>query len=526
MLYYKIRNIVEVCVLARKDKLIKTTALVTAVIILSKVFGLARDVITAGYFGTGVENDAYQSAYSLFYVPVLLFNSCITATIVPLFVEEREKFSLKHSNHFASNALNLFAVAALIIAAVMYAFCEPIVNLIYQFDARGIALTVKLTRIMLLGLVFNVSSIVISSLLNAMERFMAAQLTGFPLSVAVILAVVVFAPKLGIEAVAWGVFAASVLQVVILVPSLMGWFEYRPILDLKDKRFHRLLKLAGPAVLSMGISEFNHMIDRSLASGLPAGSISAMSYAYKLITFLLGVLMVPLTTIMFSRMSRQAAGDNREGLISSLRSSIMFISMVALPVIAVGMTMSTDVVKMIYMRGNFTLESVNLTASVLLFYLIGVPAFGFRDFMNRTFHAIQDTKTPFKVACLVVVLNIILNLILRRFMGARGLALATSIASYCGLLAMFILLRKRMGHLGFKHIAVELIKLIAAALACAAACLAIGRILPAASGTIGAVGRLVAATAAGFTAYLLVCFVLRVKMLKATLGGVLRRVRR
>ena len=512
--------------MARKDKLIKTTALVTAVIILSKVFGLARDVITAGYFGTGIDNDAYQSAYSLFYVPVLLFNSCITATIVPLFVEERERFSLKHSNHFASNALNLFAVASLVVAAVMYAFCEPIVNLIYHFDAQGVEMTVKLTRIMLLGLVFNVSSIVISSLLNAMERFMAAQLTGFPLSVAVIAAVVVFAPRMGIEAVAWGVFAASVLQVVILIPALMGWFEYRPVLDLKDKRFHRLLKLAGPAVLSMGVSEFNHMIDRSLASSLPTGSISAMSYAYKLITFLLGILMVPLTTIMFSRMSRQATDNNKEGVLSSLRNSIMLISLVALPVIAVGMTMATDVVKMIYMRGNFTMDSVSLTAGVLMFYLIGVLGFGFRDFMNRTFHSLQDTKTPFKVACLVVVLNIILNLILRRFLGARGLALATSIASYCGLTAMFILLRKRMGRLGFKHIVVELAKIAVAAIGCAAACLAVGRVLPAATGTFGAVGRLVAGTAAGFIVYLVVCLALRVKALKDVLGGVLGRIRK
>lgn len=512
--------------MARKDKLIKTTALVTAVIILSKVFGLARDVITAGYFGTGVENDAYASAYTLFYLPVLLFSSCITATIVPLFVQEREEHSLKQSNHFASNALNLFALAALVISAVMYIFCEPIVNLIYQFDAEGIALTVKLTRIMLLGLVFNVSSIVISSLLNAMERFMAAQLTGFPLSVAVILSVVVFAPKIGIEAVAWGVFAASVLQVVVMIPALMGWFEYHPVLDLKDKRFHRLLKLAGPAVLSMGVSEINHLIDRSLASGLPAGSISAMNYAYKLITFLLGVLMVPLTTIMFSRMSRLASAKDQEGLLAALRRSILLISLVALPVLAVGMVMATDVVKMIYMRGNFTLDSVNLTASVLLFYLIGVLAFGLRDFMNRTFHAIQDTKTPFKVACLVVSLNIILNIILRKLMGARGLALATSISSFCGLFAMFVLLRRRMGRLGLKNIAPEFIKLLVSALACAAACMAVGRALPAANGTLGAFARLVAGTAAGMIVYLAACLLLRVQALKSMVGEFTGRIRK
>ena len=512
--------------MARKDKLIRTTALVTVVIILSKMFGLVRDVITAGYFGTGVENDAYASAYTLFYFPVLLFNSCITATIVPLFVEEREKHSLRHSNHFASNALNLFILAALIISAVMYAFAEPIVNLIYRFDAEGIALTVKLTRIMMLGLAFNVASIVISSLLNAMEKFMAAQLTGFPLSLAVIVSVVAFSGKCGIEAVAWGVFAASVLQVVVLIPFLLGWFRYEPVIDLKDRRFHRLLRLAGPAVLSMGISEINHLIDRSLASGLPVGSISAMNYAYKLITFLLGVLMVPLTTIMFSRMSKQAADDNQQGVLASLRRSIVLISLVALPIVAIAMVLSNDVVKMIYMRGNFTQESVLLTGSVLLFYLIGVPSFGMRDYLNRTFHAIQDTKTPFAVACLTVCLNIILNLILRRFMGARGLALATSLSSYVGSLTMFVLLRKRMGRLGMKRIAGELLKIVFAALVAAAVCILMNNLLPEAVGTLRVFVRLVIATAVSALAYLVTCIALRVRALNEMLGGLMRRGRR
>jgi putative peptidoglycan lipid II flippase len=181
---------------------------------------------------------------------------------------------------------------------------------------------------------------------------------------------------------------------------------------------------------------------------------------------------------------------------------------------------------MIYMRGNFNLDSVKLTASVLMFYLIGVLGFGFRDFMNRTFHSLQDTKTPFKVACLVVVLNIILNIILRKLMGARGLALATSISSFCGLFAMFVLLRRRMGRLGLKNIAPEFIKLLVSALACAAACMAVGRALPAANGTLGAFARLVAGTAAGMIVYLAACLLLRVQALKSMVGEFTGRIRK
>ena len=512
--------------MARKDKLIKTTAMVTGIIILSKLFGLVRDMITAGYFGTGVDNDAYASAYTLFYLPVLLFNSCITATVVPLFVEEREKYSLQHSNRFASNALNLFMLASLIIAAVMFAFAEPIVKLIFRFDAEGIALTVRLTRIMMLGLVFNVASIVLSSLLNAMEKFMAAQLTGFPLSVAVILSTVLFSGSLGIEAVAWGVFAASVLQALILIPFLVGWFDYHIIIDPRDERFHRLLKLAGPAVLSMGVSEINHLIDRSLASGLVSGSISAMNYGYKLITFLLGVLMVPLTTVMFSKMSKMAAENDKVGLLASLRRGVLLISMATLPIVAVAMVMSQDVVKLVYMRGNFGMDSVRLTAGVLLFYLVGVLSFGFRDYMNRTFHAIQDTKTPFRVSCLVVALNVVLNLILRIFMGANGLALATSISSYCGLATLLLMLRKRMGHLGFKRIAGEMLRIVIAAAACAAVCLVMNHVLPEAMTTLRVFVRLVIATAASFVTYFVMCLLLRVNTLNELLDGMKRRARK
>lgn len=513
-------------ILARKDKFLKATALVTAVIMLSKVCGLARDIITAGYFGTGVENDAYASAYSLFYLPVLLFNSCITATMVPLYVEERQKMGDTHSNQFASNALNLFSIAALIIAALMFLFVRPLVSLLFHFDAAGIELTVKLTRIMMLGLVFNVASIVLASLLNAMEKFIAAQLTGFPLSFAVIIAAVGFSPKYGIAAIAWGVFAASVLQVVVLIPAMMGWFTYEPRIDLYDKRFHLLLHLAVPAVLSMGISEINHMIDRSLASGLATGSISAMNYAYKLITFLLGILMVPLTTVMFSRMSRLAANDDRHGVRDVLKQSIVTILLVTLPILAVAMVMAVDVVKMIFMRGSFTIDSAYLTGNVLLFYLVGLPAFGLRDLLNRTFHSVQDTKTPFRVACLVVGLNVALNLILRKFMQARGLALATSIASYIGMIVMFIRLRRRLGGLGMKAILPDLIKLLIAAGAAAAMCAFMGRVLPDSMTTLGVFARLVAATTASFIVYFAACILLRVRCLRSTIAALRGRTRR
>ena len=516
----------EVLDLARTQRAFKATMLVTGVIIFSKVFGFVRDMILANYFGTGMANDAYVSAYSLFYLPVLLFNSCISATLIPLYVQERDQHDLARANRFASNTLNLFALASLVIAALFYILARPLVRVIYVgFDPMKADLTVHLVRTMLLSLVFNITSIGLASLLNAAEQYIAAQLTGFPLSACIIVASVFFSGRYGIQAVGWGVFAANILQTLILIPFLRGWFRYTPSLDFTDKRFHRLVALAGPAMLSMGISELNHMIDHALASGLNPGDISAMSYAYRLITFLLGVLMVPLTTVMFSKLSRMAALKDTKGMLDVLRRCVSVIALVALPIVAIAVVLRVDVIKFAYMRGRFDMDSVRVTAGILMCYVVGVPAFGMRDFLNRMFHALQDTKTPFRVSCLVVATNVVLNLILRVFLGANGLALATSIAGYTGMATLLLLLKKRFGRLGFGHIAPELLKIAVATLMCAGVCLAMDRLLPPVMGTGRVFVRLALCAGVSLIVYAVTCWGMDIKALRELAGGVVRRRR-
>ena len=482
--------------MSRKEKVLHSTMLVTLVIILSKAIGFGRDMVTTAYFGRTMENDAYVSAYSLFYLPVLLFNSCISATLIPMYVSERQKYSLKYSNRFASNAINLFALLALVVSAVMFALAEPLVRLVYRgFPADKIALTAKLVRIMVLALAFNVTSITVSNMLNAMEKYIAAQLTGFPLSVCVIVASVAFSGRFGIAAVAWGVFAANILQLLVLIPFLKGWFHYTPELNLRDRRFKKLAKLALPAMLSMGVSELNHMIDHALASGLAEGTLTSMTSAYRLITFLQGILIVPLTTL----------------------------SLVVLLIVGIGAVLSVDVIKFAYMRGKFTLEDVNVTAGILLFYIVGLPAFGMRDFLSRMFHALKDTKTPFRVSCMVVGINIVLNFILRAVMGANGLAFATSIAGYCGTIALMLLLRRRFGRIGLRKTAREFGKILFSTAVCVVVCIGMNRVIPDAVGTFKVTLRLALCAGVALIAYVACGLAVRVRLLRRFARRVLKR---
>ena len=480
--------------MARTQRVFKTTMLVTAVIILSKVFGFIRDMILANYFGTGMANDAYVSAYSLFYLPVLLFNSCISATLIPLYVQEREQQSLKHSNHFASNTINLFALAALVISALFYALARPLVRLIYVgFDPGKADLTVRLVRMMLLSLVFNITSISLASLLNAAEKYVAAQLTGFPLSLCVMAASVVFSGRYGIEAVGWGVFAANILQFLILIPFLRGWFHYTPVIDFLRQALPQAGGAGGPGDAvhghqraephdrpraGLGAEPRRHLRHelRLPADHLPAGRADgAADHGHVLQDEPPGRREGPeghaggaAPVHTGDRAGGAAHRGHRRGDEHG-RDQVRLHARALRHALGAGHRGHTGV-----LRGG----RAGLRAARLFEPRVPRPA-GHEDALPGLLPGGgAEHRTEPDPA---------------RFIGANGLALATSIAGTTGMCTLLVLLKKRFRRLGLGRILPDLLKIVAAALICAGVCLALNRALPPAMGTgrrVPAAGRL------------------------------------
>ena len=161
-----------------EKKTVRTTLGVTLIILFSKLCGFARDIISAGYFGTGMDRDAYASAYTLLYVPVLLLSSCITSTVVPLYVSETGRTGSRRT--VLPPTAPRSSLGLLDLALIMLLLAEPGEVGGRGFDPEKQRLTAQLTRIMLPSLPFVVLSIVSPSVLNANERYKAGQLFGFP----------------------------------------------------------------------------------------------------------------------------------------------------------------------------------------------------------------------------------------------------------------------------------------------------------------------------------------------------------
>lgn len=508
----------------KKDKLVSATLSVTLIILLSKGIGFIREMIMANYFGRNWITDAYNSAYSLFYLPILLFSSCITSTLVPLYIKKENEAGRAGANRFASNTLNVFLFVSLVVSAVMMIFAPQLVKIVYPgFDGETFRLTTYLSRVMYPALVFFVAGIVLSTILNAQEHYIAAQLTGLPLSFAFIFAAVFFSDAYGIHAQAWGVFAAGILQIVILYPTLRKSYRYSLSLRFGDPDFRHLCLLAVPALLSMAVNELNHMIDRMLASSLNSGDISAMTYAFKLITFMIGVLVVPLTTISFSRMSKEAVKKDNSSIIPHIHKSVTLLLFAILPIVMMAAICSEDIIRLAYGRGQFDEESVRITGVVFMFYVVGVPFFGVRDLLNRVFHSLQDTKTPMIIAAISMAFNIVLNLILRKYMGVNGLAFATAIAALIGVFLLFARLSARIRNVFTAAFLKETVKITVSSALSLIPAILISRVLPEGTAFSMTLLRLFAVCGLSAITYLASSVILRVSAVKGILTLLKRR---
>lgn len=181
-----------------------------------------------------------------------------------------------------------------------------------------------------------------------------------------------------------------------------------------------------------------------MASGLIAGSISALNYANKLNGLILSVFVSTITTVIFTLLSKEFNNDNIGGMKKIMGYGINLILLITIPATVGLIVLATPIVEVAFERGAFTVDDTIMTSSALVFYSLGLVAASLRLLITRVYYSLQDTRTPMINGALSVGLNIVLNLIFIQFMAHSGLAFATSIANTIATLLMFYGLRKKL----------------------------------------------------------------------------------
>lgn len=443
----------------------KIALILMSITILSKVFGFARDIMLSYFYGASNISDAYLISIT---IPMVLFSfigTGISTGYIPMYSSIERNNGEAEANKFTNNLINILLALCSIIVILGLLYTEPIVKIFASgFKGETLILAVQFTRIALLGTYFSGLIYIYSGYLQLKGNYFIPALIGFPFNFVIILSIII-SSKTSIFVLSIGSVAAIAAQLLLMIPFIYKkGYRHKPVFDIHDKNIKNMTYIALPVIIGMSANQVNLLVDRTIASMVAVGGISALNYANRLNGFVQGIFVLSITTVMYPMISKMAAENNISGLIKSLKEAIGSINILVVPATIGSILFAKPIVRLLFGRGAFDEQAISVTAYALLFYSIGMIGYGLREVLSRAFYSLQDTKTPMYNAAIAVILNIILNIILSRYMGIGGLALATSISAIFCTILLFINLRKKIGPFGVKSISISFIKVLCASL--------------------------------------------------------------
>lgn len=437
---------------------------------LSRLLGFVRDLIIAQFLGAGLGADAFFVGFRIPNLLRRLFGEgALSAAFIPTYVETLRSGGTKEAERLARITFTFMAIVLIVVTVAGVVFSPWIVKVIapgFSNNAEKFELTVRLNRIMF-PYIFFISLVALASgVLNSMGHFAAPAAAPIVLNLSMIAGVAVLCTAFGMApyyALAWGVVAAGILQLMLQIPFMTRvGVTIRPNFDFRHPALKRIGKLFLPAAFGGAVYQFNIMIGTILASMLPQGGVSYLYYADRLVELPLGVFAIALGTAVLPSMSRQVADSDLHGLTHSISYSLRLIAFFTIPASVALILLAEPIIAVLFQRGKFTYFDTQQTAYALLWYTVGLWAFSGLKVVTQAFFSLKDTRTPVYVSILAVVTNLVLGLLLMGPMAQGGLALATSAAAALNLIVLSVILFRRLGELPWQELAVSLAKFGAA----------------------------------------------------------------
>ncbi len=403
---------------------------------VSRVLGFIRDVLTAAILGAGPIGDAFFVALKLpnFFRRVTA-EGAFSVSFVPLYSEALEQDGQDEANLFASNAfmvmltaLSVFTVIALIFMPyIIYAVAPGFIGDEVRYD-----LAVELSRVTFPYLLMMSLTALLGGVLNALGRFAPFAFAPVIFNLCLISALLLVGhfENAGF-ALAWGIFAAGVLQLIWLWQCAkragVRIKLARPRMSIRVKK---VFKLMGPGVIGAGVMHINLFADLIIASFLTTGSISYLYYADRLNQLPLGIIGIAVGTALLPMLSKAVAAGKTAEANSLFNRALEYCFLFGLPASLALMVFAGPLVTGLFERGAFEASDSLTTSYVLMGYCIGLVAYIATKVFSTVHWAHQDTTTPVKIAVVGTVFNIALSLVLIQFIGVTGIAVATGLSGW------------------------------------------------------------------------------------------------
>ena len=418
---------------------------------LSRVFGVVRDIVFSHYLGATGGADAFFIAFKIPNLMRRIFaEGAFSQAFIPVLAEHKHEGDDELTRRFISNVWGTLG-AFLFLISVIGIFLAPVIALIFvpgwYFDKPNqYQLTVLLLRFTTPYILFISLVACAGGILNSYGKFAVPAFTPVLLNVSLIMATIFLTPyysnpQVGI---ACGVFIAGLVQLAFQLPFLfqLGVLAL-PRWGWNTPAVKKIVKLMLPSIVGSSASQINLLVGSILASLLVTGSVSWLYYSDRLMEFPVGVFGIAVSTVILPKLSQQHVGENKEHFSRTLDWALRLVLIIGTPAVIGLIFLSEPIIATIFGHGAITANDVTQASKSLIAYAIGTQGFILVKVLAPGYFARKDTKTPMKFGLIAVVTNIALSLILLYPLQHVGLALATSLAAIVNAILLFITLYRR-----------------------------------------------------------------------------------
>ncbi len=428
--------------------LIKSTGTFSFFTIISRLLGYLRDILIAIFLGTSFLADVFFVAFRIPNTFRRLFaEGTFNAAFVPSYSSELIK-GKKKSNRFANDIFNLLFLILLALVLILQIFMPAFVSLIapgFMDDNLKMNLAINLTRITIPFLMLVSLSSFFSAILNSHNRF--AETAAAPIILNIVLIIILlFSKYLNDELVyylSYGVTLAGFLQLIFLYLYVKKYFDFKFDYKFKISKkvnifFNKLL----PSIFSSGVTQINILVGTIIAS-FQASAVSYLYYADRIYQINLAIAGIAIGVVLLPQLSKHISKKNKKKIDLIQNKALELSIFLSLPASAALVIGSDEIISALFGYGEFNESSVSNSATALYYFSFGLPAFAMIKVFSNFFFANHDTKTPFYISLMSVLLNILISIYFFKLIGFIIIPIATTISSWFNLVILFLYSQKR-----------------------------------------------------------------------------------
>jgi len=453
----------------RMSQMLKSSGAMSAATLASRLLGLVREQVYAGFMGTSAVAGAFQMAFT---VPNLfrrlLGEGALTAAFIPIF-KDKEKNAGEAEMWRAANAVlsGLVVASALIIGLVILGVTIALTDHTMALDTQRM---LKLLRVMFPYMLLVCLAAAFMGMLNARGHFFIPALGAAMLNVVMIASVWWLAPRMGttleerIFGLAYGVLFAGLAQAGFQWPPLRReGFRYRWVSPWKNETVREVVRKMLPASIGVAAFQINVLLTQALAFGVHVPIVASFQYAVRLMEFPQGMFGISLATYLLPTLSGLAAEKKYPEFRTTLRQGLGYLLFVNLLASALLFTLAEPIVRLLFERGKFDAISTHEVSRAVLCLAPGLVAFSIVNIVARAFYALGDTQTPMRISIVCLAINLVLAFLLITPHGAAGLGVANTLSAILNVSLLVYALRKKLGNLEMAELRAALFSVLGAA---------------------------------------------------------------